>query len=83
MIEKNKCHHCGNNVEDDNLICMHCGHPLRVTKKLDTPNSNKIQKKEENITKAIISIHGLWWILLIIGGIVSAIVSLILLFDLL
>ena len=84
MIEKGRCPQCGNNIDkDDNLICMHCGHSLRMTKPLDIPNSSEIQKKDENLVNAVISFHSLWCVLLIIGGIISSIVSLSLLFDLL
>ena len=84
MIENNKCPQCGNDIEDDdNLICMYCGYSLKHTKQLDTPNPNEIQKEDENLVNTVISFHSLWWVLLIIGGIISSIVSLSLLLDLL
>lgn len=80
-----KCPYCGCSLKDNSstLICMNCGHSLTPEKRFDKVDSKKIGEKDDNATNMFVSLGALWWVLLILGGIVSSIVSLVLLFDIL
>lgn len=79
------CPHCGCSLENNssNMLCMNCGHSITPEKKFDTVDSQKIEERDNNTTNIFVSLGALWWILLIVGGIVSSIVSLVLLFEIL
>ena len=79
------CPYCGNSLNDNssNLICMNCGHSLTPNKKFDNVDSKKIGEKDENATNLVVSLGSMWWLLLVLGGIVTSIVSMILMFDIL
>ena len=78
-----KCPFCGYSLDENSssLICMNCGHSLTPEKHFDEIDSKEIEEKTEISTNIFISLGALWWILLIIGGIVSSVVSLVLLFE--
>ena len=80
-----KCPYCGCSLKDNSstLVCMNCGHSLTPEKGFDKVDSKKIGEKDDNATNMFVSLGALWWVLLILGGIVSSIVSLVLLFDIL
>lgn len=84
-ITEKKCPHCGKPLENNSsdLICMNCGHSITPEKKFDNVDSKKIGEKDDNVTNLFVSLGASWWILLILCGIVSSIVSLVLLFELL
>lgn len=80
-----KCPYCGCSLKDKSstLICMNCGHSLTPEKRFDKVEPKKIGEKDDNATNMFVSLGALWWVLLILGGIISSIVSLVLLFDIL
>lgn len=82
---ENLCPYCGNSLKDNssNLICMNCGHSLTPNKKFDNVDSKKIGEKDENATNLVVSLGSMWWLLLVLGGIVTSILSMILMFDIL
>ncbi len=79
------CPNCRHSLEENssNLICMNCGHSITPEKKFDTVDAQKIGEKDDNATNMFVSLGALWWVLLIVGGIISSIVSIVLLLDLL
>ena len=79
------CPNCGQSLEGNSssLICMNCGHSITPEKKFDNVDAQKIGEKDENATNVFVSLGALWWVLLIVGGIISSIVSIVLLLDLL
>lgn len=86
MDKSNKtCPNCGHSLEGNSssLICMNCGHSITPEKKFDNVDAQKIGEKDENATNVFVSLGALWWVLLIVGGIISSIVSIVLLLDLL
>ena len=86
MDNTNKtCPNCGCSLNDNlsSFVCMKCGHSITPEKKFDTVDVQKIGEKDANVTNVFFSLGALWWILLILGGIISSVVSLVLLFDLL
>ena len=86
MDKRNRaCPNCGHSLEENssNLICMNCGHSITPEKKFDTVDSHKISEKDDNATNMFVSLGALWWVLLIVGGIISSIVSIVILLDLL
>ena len=80
-----KCPHCGCSLKDNSstLICMNCGRSLTPEKRFDEVNYHEIEEKNNTTTNMFISLGALWWVLLILGGIVSSIVSLVILFNIL
>ncbi len=86
MIENNrKCPNCGYelNESDSKLICMNCGRSLTSNKELDNIYPQDISNKDEKTSNVFLSMGMIWWALLIVGGIISAVTSLVLLFDIL
>ena len=86
MDKTNKtCPNCGHSLEENssNLICMNCGHSITPEKKFDAVDAQKIGEKDDNATNMFVSLGARWWVLLIVGGIISSIVSIVLLLDLL
>ena len=85
MNDEKYCQNCGISLKDNSsaLICMNCGHSLTPNKKFDNVDSKKIGEKDENATNAVVSLGTLWWVFLVLGGIVTSIVSMVLMFDVL
>ena len=79
------CPNCGYSLEENssNLICMNCGHSITSEKKFDVVDVHKISQKNDNAANMFMSLGALWWGLLIVGGIISSIVSIVLLLGLL
>ena len=86
MDKPNKtCPNCGHSLEHNSssLICMNCGHSITPEKKFDNVAAQKTGENDENATNIFVSLGALWWVFLIGGGIISSIVSIILLLELL
>ena len=86
MDKPNKiCPNCGHSLEDNpsSFICMNCGHSITPEKKFDNVDAQKTGEKDKNAKKVFVSLGALWWVLLIVGSIISSIVSIVLLLDLL
>lgn len=75
------CPNCGHSLEDNSssLICMNCGCSITPEKKFDNVDAQKTAKKNENATNIFFSLGSLWWGILIVGCIISSIVSIVLL----
>lgn len=81
MIEEKICPKCSQTIENENaLICMNCGYALSSDKKLDNPDPTYFSNKDKKLVNTFASLGTLWWALLLIGGIISMITYISILF---
>ena len=79
----NICPYCGCELKKNSsfLVCMHCGHSLTPEKHFDNVDPKLIEKSDNKVRNIFFSLNSLWWILLVIGSLVTTIVSFSLLFK--